>query len=91
MKEISIEEKVITHHTIHIEFIHHNDEKSITRPLKVLEDWLVENKLLDWHSVVMVKNEHVADVDGEWEFGDYIAEKLTDEILEKFVRHELEK
>lgn len=89
MTEISIEGKFITPHTIHIEFFEENREESITRPLKVLEDWLTENNYLDWHQIVMQNNEHVADRDGTWEFSTFVAEKLNDEILEKFVRHEL--
>lgn len=84
-KEISIEEKTITDHSILVEYYEENDWKQIAVPLKELEDFLVENNLLDWHEVVLKNNEHTEDRDGTWEFSTFIKEKLDDEILVKFV------
>lgn len=85
MKEISIEGKTITDRSIHVEYYEENDWKQIAAPLKELEDFLIEKKLLDWHQVVLKNNEHTEDRDGTWEFSTFIKEKLNDEILEKFV------
>lgn len=90
-KEISIEDYRVTNDSVEIEFIHHNDFKELKLPISHLEDYVKENDLLEWRNMVLKDGEYVDDIEGKYEFAEWVKERLNSHIIKLFLISELEK
>lgn len=89
MTEIVIENFEINSAMLIVDYFLNGKYFAENFPLNDFENFCVVNNILDWGETVMRNNEHVADLEGTWDFHDWCNEKLSEKEIRQYLIHKL--